>query len=86
MIERKKVTVRLNTEVVDLVRQVARDLGISPASVIDRFLLEGLERYAQDALEFDDYLQPTSQGRYAWTVEVNPNGLREALARKVTIT
>ena len=66
---RQKVTLRLNPEVIDLVRQVAQEEGISPSSVIDRLLFEGLQRYAQDALDFDTYLQPTTQGRYAWTVD-----------------
>ena len=55
---RQKVTLRLNPEVIDLVRQVAQDEGISPASMVDRLLLEGLQRYAQDALDLDGFLQP----------------------------
>jgi hypothetical protein len=86
MIDRQKVTLRLNPELIDLVRQVAQEEKISPSSVIDRLLLEGLQRYAQDALDFDGFLQPTTQGRYAWTVEIDPNGLRKAIAQKLTIT
>ena len=83
---RQKVTLILNPEVIDLVRQVAQEEGISPASMVDRLLLEGLQRYAQDGLDFEDWLQPTTQGRYAWTVKIDPNGLREAIAQKVNIT
>jgi hypothetical protein len=54
--------------------------------VIDRLLLDGLERYAEGAIDFDGYLQPTAQGRYAWTVEISANGLREAIAQILTIT
>jgi hypothetical protein len=84
--QRRKVTLRLNPEVLDLVRQLAQDLGTSPAGVIDRLLLEGLQRYADDRLQFADCLEPAAQGRYTWTIHVDPNGLHDAIGRKVNIT
>ena len=83
---RQKVTLRANAELMALARQIAEAQRISPASVVDRLLLEGLERYARGDIDFDDCLQPTIQGRYAWTVEINPNGLQAAITERLTIT
>lgn len=83
---RQKVTLRANAELIALVRQIAEAQGISPAGVMDRLLLEGLESYARGDIDFDGYLQPTRQGRYAWTVEISPNGLSEAILDLLTIT
>ena len=76
---RQKVTLRLNPEVLELVREMARDLGISPAGAIDRLLLDALERYAQGRLDFEGCLEPAARGRYEWRVVVGPNGHKEAL-------
>lgn len=83
---RQKVTLRINTELFDLVRQIAERESVSPAGAMDRLLLEGLERYAQGTLKFDGYLQPTAQGRYRFMVRITVDGLRAAIAKKVYIT
>lgn len=83
---RQKVTLRANADLIAIVRQIADNQRISPAGVIDRLLLEGLECYSRGDIDFDGYLQPTSQGRYAWTVQINPNGLQAAITERLTIT
>jgi hypothetical protein len=83
---RQRVTLELDPELVDLVRQLAQELGISMAGVVDRLLLDGLERWASGEVDFDRFLQPTSQGRYRWVVEIDPNGLHEQVSHRLTIT
>jgi hypothetical protein len=84
--DRQKVTLRLNPEVIELIRQVARDLELSPASLIDCILLDGLKRYVDDGLELAGYLKICDRGRYVWTAQVDPNGLHAAISRKADIT
>ena len=83
---RQRVYLRVNPDLIQLVHQVAETEGISPAGALDRLLLEGLQRYAEGEIDFDGYLNSASRGRYAWTVEINPNGLHEAISEMVNIT
>ena len=83
---RQKVTLHMNSEVLAMVRQLAESEGISVAGAMDRVALEGLQRIADGAIDFDGYLQPSAGGRYPWTVEIESDGLQVALAERLTIT
>jgi hypothetical protein len=72
---RQKVTLRANGELLQLARQIGDSMGVSTAGVVDRLLLAGLQQWAAGTIDFDGYLEPTAQGRYAWTVLVEPDGL-----------
>ena len=76
----------MNADLVNIVRDLADALGISPASAVNRLLLDALQRYAAGDITFDDYLQPSRSPRYQWTVEINPNGLAAAVAKQAENT
>ncbi len=83
---RQKVTLRLNAEVIDLVRLVANALEVSPASLVDCLLLEGLQRYLDDGLDLADHLTFSDRGRYRFQALVDLDGLQSAIGQKVNIT
>jgi hypothetical protein len=72
-------TYELNAGLPLLVERIAAALEISPASVIDRLLYHALQAFAAGEIDFDRYLLPSRSPRYAWTVDVNPNGLQSAI-------
>jgi hypothetical protein len=81
--KREGVTWELDRELVAIVRQIAEVLEISPAGVANRMLVDALTRYASGEIDFEDHLSPSRSPRYLWVVEVNPNGLREAISRRL---
>ncbi len=83
---RQKVTLRLNAEVIDLVRLVAQDLEMSPSSLVDCLLLDGLQRYLDDGLDLADRLTFSERGRYRFQALVDLDGLQSAIGQKVNIT
>ena len=83
---RQKVTLELNSEVHDLVRRVARDLDVSRASLVDALVIYGLQQYVDGGLDLADYLIPAESGRYRFQAEVEPDALKDAIARKANIT
>lgn len=82
--ERRKVTLRLNPEVLDLVYQVAGALGLSPASLIDCVLQDGLQRFADGELDLAGQLAFSERGRYKHQATLDLDGLRYAIGQKVT--
>ena len=83
---RQRVYLRVNPDLIHLVHQVAEAEGISPAGALDRLLLDGLQRFAEGEIDFDGYRNSAGRGWYAWTVEINPNGLEEAISGILNIT
>ena len=82
----KGVNYLMNIELADIIRRLADSLGISPASAVNRLLLDALQRYAAGELTFDEYLQPSRSSRYQWIIEINPNGLSTAVAQQFAKT
>lgn len=82
--KRKAITWELSADLAFQVCKVAKAYGISTASAADRLLLEGLEAFSRGEIDFDGYLVPNDRGRYRWSVEVNPNGLGEAVAEQLS--
>jgi hypothetical protein len=78
---RQTVTWEPNAELVAIVRHMGQALGISAAGVVDRLLLEGLQRYAAGEIDFEGYLRPSRGPRYLWVVEVPTDGLQERVCR-----
>ena len=83
---RQRVTLEVHPELIELARRIGQELGISTAAAVSRLLLAGLEAYAAGEADFDGYLQPAAQGRYRWTVEIEPNGLGGRIRDRLTIT
>ena len=83
---RQKVTLRLNPEVIALVRQVAAELELRPATLGDWLGIEGLQRYVDDGLELADHLAFSERGRYRFQALVDLDGLEYAIGQKVDIT
>jgi hypothetical protein len=83
--QRKKVTLETNGELIAIAQQMGETMGISTAGIVDRLLLEGLQRFADGQIDFDGYLVPTDRGRYRWSVEVKPNGLGQAVAERLEV-
>ncbi len=65
---RQRVTLELDPRVVEMIRQVARTEGCSPAGVVNLLALEGLRRYAEGAVEFYGNKRPSEGHRYAWVI------------------
>jgi hypothetical protein len=84
--ERRKVTLRLNPEVLDLVYQVADALELSPASLIDCVLQDGLQRFADGELDLAGQLAFSERGRYKHQATLDLDGLRYAIGQRVDIT
>ena len=82
---RKAVTWELDRGVVGIVQEVAGALGISPAGVVNRLLVDGLERLAAGEVDFEGCLVPSRSPQYLWVVEVGVNGLGEAVRRRLDI-
>ncbi len=80
---RKSVTYEMNADLVVIVREVADAMEISPAAVVNRLLLDALERYAGGEIDFEDYLKPSRSPRYLWIVEIDPKGLRAAVIQRL---
>jgi hypothetical protein len=78
-VNRVSKTYELNAALPPIVERIAAALEISPASVVDRLLYHALQDFAAGAIDFDGYLLPSRSPRYAWTVDVNPNGLQSAI-------
>ncbi len=81
--QRKSVTYEMHADLVAIVREIAEAMAISPAAVVNRLLLDALQRYADGEVDFEDYLRPSRSPRYQWVVEINPNGLRSAVAQRL---
>ena len=83
---RQTVTWEPNAELVAIVRRMSQALKISSAGVVDRLLLEGLQRYVAGEIDFEGYLRPSRGPRYRWVVEVPTAGLRETVGQRLAQT
>ena len=81
--KRQTVTWEPNAELVAIVRRMGQVLGISAAGIVDRLLLEGLQRYAAGKIDFEGYLRPSRGPRYLWVVEVPADGLQETVGQRL---
>lgn len=65
---RQRVTLELDPRVVEMIRQVARAEGCSPAGVVNLLALEGLRQYAEGTVEFYGNKRASEGHRYAWVI------------------
>lgn len=80
---RQQVNLELDVVVVELLRQIADAFELSPAAACNRLLADALERFGQGEIGFEGYLEPSRSPRYKWVVEVNLNGARQAVEKRL---
>jgi hypothetical protein len=66
--QRQRVTLELDPRIVAMVREIAEAEGCSPASVINLFVADALQRYVDGELVFVGHRRPSEGPRYDWVV------------------
>jgi hypothetical protein len=66
---RVRMTLELNPAIRNVIREVAKKEGVSPAGVVDLFVADALQRYRSGELEFGEHTRPSRGPRYDWVVE-----------------
>jgi hypothetical protein len=82
--QRQRVTYEVDPRVADFIARVAEHEGCSPASVVNRLMMDALARYTAGDVEFYGHRRPSQGPRYDWVVELDEEAvetLEEALAR-----